>query len=62
MRRPTGVGVEGGGPICAFKGARDELLHVAIAAFDAPFHQIERADDHAQHIVEVMGDAAGQLA
>ncbi len=33
-----------------------------VAASQAPAQQFQRAHDNGQHIVEVVGDAAGQLA
>ena len=40
----------------------DEALNAEIALANAPQDEIVRADDHAQHIVEIVSDAAGQLA
>ena len=40
----------------------DETLNAELALANAPQNEIVRADDHAQHIVEVVSDAAGQLA
>ena len=39
----------------------EETLDGEVALLDPAQDEIERADDHAQHVVEVMGDAAGEL-
>ena len=40
----------------------EEALDAEVALADAPRHQVVRADDDAEHVVEVVGDAAGELA
>ena len=54
---------QGGGAVGRRHGAGDVALDLAQATVGQPFlHQVERADDALQKIVEVVGDAAGELA
>jgi hypothetical protein len=41
-------------------GETADLLGAAVG--DVALHQVEAADDPGEHVVEVMGDAAGELA
>ena len=51
-----------GGAFGGLHGGVDETADAEFVGLHAPPHHVERTDDHAQHVVEVMGDAAGQLA
>ena len=54
---------QGGGAVGRFDRRLQEAVDIAGAAFgDAVLHPVQRAGDALQQIVEVMGDAAGELA
>ncbi len=42
--------------------ASTKLVDVGVAALQLAPQQVQRADHHGQHVVEVVGDAAGELA
>ena len=42
-------------------GHLHEAFDAEVAFFDTPLHQVKRARDHAQHIVEVVRDPASEL-
>ena len=46
----------------AFVAASRNRAISEVALLDAPRNQIVRAHDHAQHVIEIVGDAAGELA
>ena len=51
-----------GGALAGDGGGIEKTLDAVVALGDAALDQVERAHDDAQHIVEVVGDAAGELA
>ena len=54
---------QGGGAVGRGHGAVDVALDLAQAALgEALLYQVERADDALQQVVEVVSDAAGELA
>lgn len=53
---------QGGGAFRRFRRCVDEALDTEVTLPDGPAHDVERACDHAQHIVEVVRYPAGQLA
>ena len=60
-KREQALGQRGGAP-SALLGIGEVFLNARIAALEAPQCEIQPAEHHGQHVVEVVGDAAGQLA
>lgn len=52
---------QGGSPVCSVDGALDEAVDVDLSLAEPPLGEIQAAENHGQHIVEVVGDASGQL-
>ena len=53
---------QGRGALRRLGGGIEQLLDAEIVALDAPLDEVERRRDDAQHVVEVVGNAAGELA
>ena len=53
---------QGGGTFGGSYRRVDETPDIEFVGLHAPPHEIERADDNAKHVVEVVGDAAAELA
>ena len=51
-----------GGAVCAVHRVRQVALRLFGRGDDQPLREFEPADDHREHIVEIMRDAAGELA
>ena len=51
-----------GGTLAGDGGGIDKTLDAIVALGEAAFDEVERSHDDAQHIVEVVGDASGELA
>ena len=47
--------------LSTLQGVVDELVHLAVAGWQAAFHELKTALDGHQQVIEVMGDAAGQM-
>jgi hypothetical protein len=60
-RAKTAAAGEGGGAGRAFHRIVEVVEHFAPRAVERRRGEIDSADNHRQHIVEVVGDAAGQL-
>ncbi|KWV85935.1 hypothetical protein PFLmoz3_04458 [Pseudomonas fluorescens] len=59
-QQPVG---EGGGAMCGGHGGIGKTADiVAASGGNVTLHQVEAADDAGEHVVEVMGDTAGELA
>ena len=56
------VGYERGGAGRALHRIVEMHHHLAAGAVQPPQRKVDSADHHGQHVVEVVGDAAGQLA
>ena len=64
-RRAPGEGQQPAGELCAAMRSLDGTLDAAerlLVPLERALHQVEIADHDAQHVVEVVGDPAGQTA
>ena len=52
---------EGGRLVGAVAGRLDIAIDIGVAALQPPLQKVEAAENHREHIVEVVGDPAGQL-
>ncbi len=50
-----------GGAICTVDGALDEAVYADLSPAEPPLGKVQAAENHGQHIVEVVGNTSGQL-
>ena len=53
---------QGRGPVGSLHRARDELADIRVALGEPALNKVQSTDDDCQHVVEVVCDAAGELA